>query len=97
MNAGLQDFEPHLMKKDLHKALGGLFPGISGLSALNRLLPHLPYTLLPGAKRKTYLLSQVVQALDAMASRIPASGETSLHRSHAQQSNRRPGRPRKIA
>lgn len=92
-----RQFEPHLMAKDLRKALVPLFPGISGESAFARILPLLPHTLLPGAKRKTYLLSQVVQALEAMSSRFPAPGETSLHRSRSQQSNRRPGRPRKIA
>lgn len=89
--------EPHLMAKDLRKALVPLFPGISGESAFGRILPLLPHTLLPGAKRKTYLLSQVIEALNAMASRISAPGETSLHRNRAQQSGRRPGRPRKFA
>ena len=96
--------EPHLKAKDLRLALIPSYPGITGESAFARLLPLLPYTLLPGAKRRTYLLSQVTQALDAMASSFMPPTETSLHRRRSQREvataaepslHRR--RPRKIA
>jgi hypothetical protein len=97
--------EPHLKGKDLRIALIQNYPGITGENAFAKILPMLPYTVLPGAKRKTFLLSQVTQALDAMASSFPAAEtSTSLHRRRSQREeataaepslHRR--RPRKIA
>jgi hypothetical protein len=61
-------------------------PGITGETNFPKLIPYLPYSYLPGGKRKLYRLSQVLAALETLQTIIqppmptPREAE-SLHRS----------------
>lgn len=83
----IQPFEPLLMAGQLREALIPKIPAVTGETNFAKLLPLLPYTILPGGKRKLYRLSAVLAALDRMAVMVdpplPEAGDSPLHRRRA--------------
>ncbi|OIQ64752.1 hypothetical protein GALL_536960 [mine drainage metagenome] len=86
--------EPWLTAKDLRVQLLRYAPGVSGETNFARLLPLLPYSFLPGGKRRLYRLSAVLAAMERLQTLVqpplatadPALLTTVLHRRRSRKS-----------
>ena len=81
----VRNLEPFLNARELRAVLKPIFPGITGQTIFEKLIPFLPHAILPGGKRKLYQVSRVVEVLEGMISRVqpePRSMpiDTPLHR-----------------
>lgn len=76
----VEPFEPFLSAEFLRDVLQNFVPYVSSRQAFYDLLPHLPYTQLPGKKRKLYQLGRVLSFLRNFEVEPACLMESPLHR-----------------